>query len=96
MKEIMIGIITADKPECTTIVRLIHIRMIQCVLLLIFAEKGITMKKNNINNNNEIKPIKVTVHIPENVSPDVRQRKINRLYDLLKPPEDETNEDKAG
>ena len=68
--------------------------MIQYVLLLIFAEKGITMK--NINNNNESKPIKVTVHIPENVSPDVRQRKINRLYDLLKPPEDETNEDKAG
>ena len=92
MKEMMIGIITADKPECTTIVRLIHIRMIQCVLLLIFAEKGITMKKNN----NESEPIKVTVHIPENVSPDVRQRKINRLYDLLKPPEDETNEDKAG
>ena len=54
------------------------------------------MKKNNINNNNEIKPIKVTVHIPENVSPDVRQRKINRLYDLLNPPEDETNEDNAG
>ncbi len=68
--------------------------MIQYVLLLIFAEKGITMK--NINNNNESKPIKVTVHIPENVSPDVRQRKINRLYDLLKPPEDDTSEDKAG
>ena len=54
------------------------------------------MKNININNNNESKPIKVTIHIPENVSPDVRQRKINRLYDLLKPPEDETDEDKAG
>jgi len=93
MKKIMIGIITVDKPKNTTINNLIHIRMIQCVLLM-FAEKGITM--NNINNNNESKPIKVTVHIPENVSPDVRQRKINRLYDLLKPPEDDTSEDKAG
>ena len=54
------------------------------------------MKNITINDKNERQPIKVTIHIPENVSPDVRQRKINRLYDLLKPPEDETDEDKAG
>ena len=54
------------------------------------------MKNININNNNESKPIKVTIHIPENVSPDVRQRKINRLYDLLKPTEVDSSEDKAG
>ena len=70
--------------------------MIQYVLLLLFAEKGDKMKRITINDKNERQPLKVTVHIPENVSPDVRQRKINRLYDLLKPPEDETNEDKAG
>ena len=74
---------------------LIHIQMIQYVLLL-FAEKGVKMKKISIDDKNERQPLKVTVHIPENVSPDVRQRKINRLYDLLKPPEDDTSEDKAG
>lgn len=31
------------------------------------------------------KHIKVKVHIPENVSETVKQQKINRLYDILKP-----------
>ena len=95
MKEMMIGIITADKAKNTTIINSIRIQMIQCVLLL-FAEKGVKMKNITINDKNERQPLKVTVHIPENVSPDVRQRKINRLYDLLKPPENDTDEDKAG
>lgn len=29
--------------------------------------------------------VKVTVHIPDDISEAVRQQKINRLYDLLKP-----------
>ena len=91
----MIGIITVDNSKNTTIINSIHILMIQCVLLL-FAEKGVKMKNITINDKNEKQPLKVTVHIPENVSPDVRQRKINRLYDLLKPPENDTDEDKAG
>ena len=65
-------------------------------LLLLFAEKGDKMKNITINDKSERQPIKVTIHIPENVSPDVRQRKINRLYDLLKPPEVDTSKDKAG
>ena len=91
----MIGVITVDKSENTTTSNLVHTRMIQCVLLL-FAEKGVKMKKISIDDKNERQPLKVTVHIPENVSADVKQRKINRLYDLLKPPEDDTSEDKAG
>ena len=70
-----------------------HIFMLQCVLLLLFAEKGTIMKNININ---EKKPIKVTIHVPENVSSAVKQRKINRLYDLLKPPEDDKAGNKAG
>ena len=29
--------------------------------------------------------VKVTIHIPDNISETVRQQKINRLYDILKP-----------
>ena len=29
--------------------------------------------------------IKVTIHLPDNVSDAAKQQKINRLYDLLKP-----------
>ena len=53
------------------------------------------MKNINITETADRQPIKVTVHIPDDVSPEVRQRKINRLYDLLKPPENESD-DKAG
>jgi hypothetical protein len=31
------------------------------------------------------KKIKVTVHLPEKVSEVIRQQKINRIYNLLKP-----------
>lgn len=31
------------------------------------------------------KTVKVTIHIPDNVSKNTRQQKINRLYDILKP-----------
>jgi len=33
----------------------------------------------------EINGIKVTIHIPENVSEYVKQEKINYLYEVLKP-----------
>ena len=32
-----------------------------------------------------ISTVKVTIHIPDEVSETVRQQKINRLYDILKP-----------
>ena len=31
--------------------------------------------------------IKVTVHLPEKVTENIKQLKINRLYDILKPKE---------
>lgn len=31
------------------------------------------------------KTVKVTIHIPDNVSENSRQQKINRLYEILKP-----------
>ncbi len=40
------------------------------------------MKKTD---NTEKKKINVKVHIPENVPDSTKQRKINRLYDILKP-----------
>ncbi|MDO5558377.1 MAG: hypothetical protein Q4F95_02135 [Oscillospiraceae bacterium] len=39
------------------------------------------MKRIMIIENN----VKVTIHIPDDVSETVRQQKINRLYDILKP-----------
>ena len=39
------------------------------------------MKKIMITENK----VKVTIHIPDNISETVRQQKINRLYDILKP-----------
>ena len=39
--------------------------------------------------------IKVTSYIPENVSESVKRKRINQIYDILKPAEkDEENEDK--
>lgn len=32
-----------------------------------------------------ISTVKVTIHIPDEVSETIRQQKINRLYDILKP-----------
>ncbi len=32
--------------------------------------------------------IKVTIHIPENVSESVRRNRINQIYDILKPNDD--------
>ncbi len=31
--------------------------------------------------------IKVTIHLPEKVTENIKQLKINRLYDILKPKE---------
>ena len=31
--------------------------------------------------------VRVTIHIPDNVSESIKQQKINRLYDILKPKE---------
>ena len=39
------------------------------------------MKKIMITENK----VKVTIHIPDNISETIRQQKINRLYDILKP-----------
>lgn len=39
------------------------------------------MKKIMINES----MVKITIHIPDDVSETVRQQKINRLYDILKP-----------
>ena len=62
----------------------IKVNIICCFYLL---RKGNSMKNINTNINNDTKPIKVTIHVPENVSPAVRQRKINSLYDMLKSPD---------
>ena len=40
---------------------------------------------NNANETNASAEIKVTIHLPEDVSEVVRQQKINHLYDVLKP-----------
>ena len=49
----------------------------------------------NTTNNNASAEIKVTIHLPEEVSEIVRQQKINHLYDVLKPkppkPENDTD-----
>ncbi len=36
-------------------------------------------------NNNDTSAFKVTIHIPDTVPDSVRQQKINKLYDILKP-----------
>ena len=50
---------------------------------------------NNANETNASAEIKVTFHLPEDVSEIVRQQKINHLYDVLKPkspkPENDTD-----
>lgn len=33
----------------------------------------------------DTKTVKVTIHIPDNISENTRQQKINRLYEILKP-----------
>lgn len=40
---------------------------------------------NTTTNINASAEIKVTIHLPEDVSEVVRQQKINHLYDVLKP-----------
>lgn len=35
--------------------------------------------------------IKVTVHIPENVSDSVKRNRINQIYDILKSDKNDTN-----
>lgn len=39
-------------------------------------------------NTNTQAEVKVTIHIPDKVSDCIRQQKINRLYDILKPRKD--------
>ncbi len=36
-------------------------------------------------NSNALNKIKLTVHIPENIQENVRQQKVNRIYDILNP-----------
>ena len=49
------------------------------------------MIKNTIINNtvetnsNDTSAFKVTIHIPDTVPDSVKQQKINKLYDILKP-----------
>jgi hypothetical protein len=45
------------------------------------------MKNNKIINTNskDTSAFKVTIHIPDTVSDSVKQQKINKLYDILKP-----------
>ena len=35
--------------------------------------------------------IKVTVHVPENVSDSVKRNRINQIYDILMPDKNDTN-----
>ena len=35
--------------------------------------------------------VKVTIHLPDEVSETVRQQKINHLYDILKPKQEKEN-----
>ena len=41
-------------------------------------------RKNRASNRIRLEDIKVTVHIPDNVSESVRREKINRIYDILR------------
>lgn len=45
------------------------------------------MKNNKIINTNskDTSAFKVTIHIPDTVPDSVKQQKINKLYDILKP-----------
>ena len=36
-------------------------------------------------NSNILNKIKLTIHIPENIQENVRQQKVNRIYDILNP-----------
>jgi hypothetical protein len=51
---------------------------IRCASLLITDEQA-HLSTNSIN---------VTIHYPDSVSDSVRQRKINAIYDILKPIDD--------
>lgn len=31
------------------------------------------------------KAVKITIHVPDKISENIKQQKINRLYDILKP-----------
>jgi len=51
---------------------------------------------NSTNETNASAEIKVTIHLPEDVSEVVRQQKINHLYDVLKPkPQKQNSTDAA-
>ena len=56
----------------------------------VFFQIGGSMIRNELTLNttketNASAEIKVTIHLPEDVSEVVRQQKINHLYDVLKP-----------
>lgn len=40
---------------------------------------------SHTDNSNTLNKIKLTVHIPENIQENVRQQKVNRIYDILNP-----------
>ena len=39
--------------------------------------------------------VKVTIHTPDKISESVKQQKINRLYDILKPKNEDKNKSVA-
>ena len=54
-------------------------------------EGGLLMGERIIEHT--INNIKVTIHIPENVSESVKRNRINQIYDILKP--DKEDKDKS-
>lgn len=40
---------------------------------------------NELSAKNETAEIMVKVHVPDNISENIKQQKINHLYDILKP-----------
>lgn len=40
---------------------------------------------SHTTNSNALNKIKLTVHIPENIQENVRQQKVNKIYDILNP-----------
>ncbi len=51
----------------------------------IITTKNIVAGETFAVNDSVQKEIKVTVHIPSNVAQNIRQQKVNRIYDILNP-----------
>ena len=46
-------------------------------------------------NKNTQTEVKVTIHTPDKISESIKQQKINRLYDILKPKNEDKNKSVA-